>query len=178
MPGNPTPVPSAVVAHAAVTQQVLDGLLGQTVTDYCGKYGSVGDTINHCAHFVSHVLDLRIPGAALCSNVGNSTYTYEERRNGVCVRVNQVYNSCNGRAAFDAAVTCHTPRIIVATIADNVRGDNPPVVGDHPRKHIGFLLGTNVYHYSNTRDAVVCQPVGEFASHYGSRTVLYVSDLP
>src|SRR5258707_1202361 len=88
MPDSPLPVD-------------LDKLLGQTVETYCGKYGSVGDDINHCAHFVSHVLGLRLPNAALCSNVGGTRYPFEERAKGFCIRVNQVFNSCKNRAFWD-----------------------------------------------------------------------------
>jgi hypothetical protein len=162
----------------------LDAFLGKTIDEVCGKYGGVGDGINHCAHFVSHVLQLRIPGAALCSNVGDdddvvnpNKWKYAERHNGFCVRVNQVFNSCNNRMRFDfqpATATC----LIVATLEGNIEKESPLTIGSSSNKHIGFLVGSDVYNYSNTRDKVVKVPTSEFKSHYGSKTILLRCDLP
>jgi hypothetical protein len=157
----------------------LDGYLGQSVSTWCGKYGAAGDDDNHCAHFVSHVLHLRIPGAALCSNVDGSTYSYEDRNQGYCIRVNQIFNSCQGRVAWtsalDGASGCY---LAVATIPENVTKQSPPTVGSMRKKHIGFFSCGSVYHYSNTRDKVIKVPIGEFKTHYGPRTALFRADLP
>jgi hypothetical protein len=173
----PQPIPAPTVACQSARPINLDGYLGQTVVDFCGKYGSVGDAFNHCAHFVSHVLGLRIPGAALCSNVGDSTYTYAERAQGYCVRVNQVFNSCENRARWsddDLGGSC----LIIATIEANIESRSSLTIGQMTTKHIGFNVCGQVYHYSNRVDQVIRQPVGEFRNHYGARTVLLRCDLP
>jgi hypothetical protein len=174
----PLPIPCTDTANCT-RLSTLDGYLGKSVNDWCGKYGSVGDDDNHCAHFVSHVLSLRIPGAALCSNVGESTYTYAQRHEGFCVRVNQIFNNCQGRAAwngaFDTASGCY---FVVATIAANVTNQSPPTVGTMRKKHIGFFTCGMVYHYSNGRDKVIMVPLSEFKRHYGGRTLLFRADLP
>jgi hypothetical protein len=173
----PQPIPSPTVASQSARSINLEGYLEQTVVNFCGKYGSVGDAFNHCAHFVSHVLSLRIPGAALCSNVGDSTYTYAERAQGYCVRVNQVFNSCQGRARWsddDLDGSC----LIIATIEANIESQSPITIGQMSTKHIGFHVSGQVYHYSNREDKVIKQAVGEFRNHYGARTVLLRCDLP
>lgn len=176
----PQPIPAETVAAVAASSLNLDGCLGKTVDDFCGKYGKVGDGINHCAHFVSHVLELRIPNAGLCSNVGSneeSKWEYKDRMKGFCVRVNQVFNSCNNRAYWDgksAPATC----LIVATIQANIESKTPLTIGSMTTKHIGFLVGDQVYHYSNTQDKVIKMPASEFKNHYGAKTILLRCDLP
>jgi hypothetical protein len=61
MPEGPQPIPTDNQSQLAAKSINLDGYPGQAGVDFCGKYGSE----NHGAHFVSHVLQLRSPGAAL-----------------------------------------------------------------------------------------------------------------
>lgn len=175
---DPQPIPTDNLSIIAAKSINLDGYLGQSVVDFCGKYGSVADSQNHCAHFVSHVLQLRIPGAALCSNVGGSSYSYEDRRKGFCVRVNQIFNSCSNRARWDDR---HLPAgvcFVVATVESNIESENPLRIGEMRKKHIGFYSGGQVYNYGNTNDAVRKTPLADFKRHYGAKTVLLKSDLP
>ena len=178
MPEGPQPIPTDNQSQVAAKSINLDGYLGKTVVDFCGKYGSKGDSENHCAHFVSHVLQLRIPGAALCSNVGGSSYTYEERRTGFCVRVNQVFNSCANRARWDDKNLPSDVCFVVATLEANIESSNPLTIGSMSKKHIGFYSGGHVYNYSNTADAVRKTPLADFKRHYGANTILLKADLP
>jgi hypothetical protein len=173
----PGPIPSGTQAVLAVGTTTLEPLLGQTVTEFCGKYGKVADSFNHCAHFVSHVLTLRVHAAALCSNVDGSTYPYEDRRNGFCIRVNQVFNATKNRRRWtsdDKPGKC----LIVATIKDNIFQTDPVTIGDQSKKHIGFFVNGTIYHYSNTKDRVIKQSLGDFKNHFGAATVLLMADLP
>jgi hypothetical protein len=182
----PKPIPSETVGAVAASALNLDTYLEKSVDDICGKYGGIGDSINHCAHFVSHVLKLRIPGAALCSNVGDDDdvvnphkWKYAERHDGFCVRVNQVFNSCGNRMHYDFQVANGT-FLIVATLKDNILTESPLTIGTASKKHIGFLVCNHVYHYSNksANDKVIKQPVTEFENHYGAHTILLRCDLP
>ena len=175
--GWPLFIPPQNLAANTAQSTNLDDYLGKTIEEVCGKYGTVNDDVNHCAHFVSHVLALRLPGAALCSNVGGSTYTYEERNDGYCVRVNQVFNSCNNRRKWSDD-TAGTKCFIVATIPANIESQDPLTIGQMSRKHIGIYSTGFVYHYSNTQDKVVKVTTKEFSSHYGKDTVLLGADLP
>lgn len=171
-------IPSLALSAVSVSIENLDALKGKHIDEICGKYHKDKDKkINHCAHFVSHVMELRITGAALCSNVEGTEYSYEERRNGFCIRVDQVFNSCANRSEFADDVLVKK-RIIVATIPANYTDKANVKIGDNERKHIGFLIGANVYHYSNSKKQVVCVPVSEFKRHYGAGTILFVADLP
>ena len=174
-PDAPSPIPS-VVGGAVVNAAMLDGLVGKELDAICGKYGSKGDTFNHCAHFVSHVLQLRIPGAVLCSNAEESKWTYAQRREGFCIRVNEVFNSLKNRAIYVEAEPGSF--LMVATTKGNITSKKPLTIGTSSVKHIGFASDGNVYHYSNLQDKVVKVLIAEFAKHYGGETILMRADLP
>ncbi len=180
MPDMPAPIPSEDIGTNAASQLNLEPYIGKSVVDFCGKYGSVGDSENHCAHFVSHVLQLRIPGAALCSNVGGeeSSWSYVERRNGYCVRVNQVFNSCKNRARWNDNSIPRVPFFVVATVPANIESEDPLTIGTMSRKHIGIYVGGMIYNYGNASDAVRKVSVATFKHHYGATTVLLKADLP
>jgi len=177
MPGGPLPIPSSTVSAVAAGTPTLEGWVGKTLDDFCGQYGSAGDAFNHCAHFVSHVLKLHIPGAALCSNVDGTKYKYEDRRAGFCIRVNEVFNSLANRDFFEAKSATGT-FLMVATIADNITSKKPLLIGTMSKKHIGFAENGMVYHFSNLRDVVVKQSFAEFGDHYSKKTVLLRADMP
>lgn len=170
-----TPIPSGTLSQNATTPNNL--MIGKTVEEFCGKYGSKGDDDNHCAHYVSHVLGLRIPGAALCSNVGDNTWGYENRRNGYCVRVNQIFNSCSNRM-FWPEETPTGKCFWVATIPGNILTRDPLTIGTHRRKHIGIYMDGQVYQYSNTIDKVAVKSVAQLQHLYGPKTVMLKCDLP
>lgn len=170
-------IPSANLA-SNLSVVTLDAYLGQSVTDFCGKYGEVGDSMNHCAHFVAHVLSLRVVGAALCSNVGGSNYPASQRGQGFCIRVNEIFNICSNPARVKLASQPTTKCFIVATTEGNIIRESPIAIGDHPKKHIGIFMDGNVYNFSNTKDAVVKVSLGHFKNHYGAKTILLMADLP
>lgn len=174
---GPAPIPS-VVAGVTASPIILNGWVGKTIEDICHRYGKTGDTINHCAHFVSHVLQLRIPGAALCSNVNtdDKRFVYAERAQGYCVRVDEVFNSCNNRALYLEKEGGSF--LMVATYASNITSKDPLTIGNAKTKHIGIVDSGYVYHFSNGQDKVVQQTVGEFAKHYGQKTILLRCDMP
>ena len=178
MPEGPAPIPGDNQGVIAAKNINLETYLGQSVVDFCGTFGSVADSEDHCAHFVSHVLQLRIPGAALCSNVGSSSYTYEDRRKGFCIRVNQVFNSCQNRARWDDAKLPTDVCFIVATVEANIERKSPLTIGSMRQKHIGFYSGGWVYNYGNTNDTVKKTALADFKRHYGPRTILLRADLP
>jgi hypothetical protein len=178
MTDGPAPIPGDNQGVIAAKALKLEGYLGQSVVDFCGKYGSIGDSENHCAHFVSHVLGLRIPGAALCSNVAGSAYAYEDRRKGFCIRVNQVFNSCSNRVRWSDAAAPATVCFIVATLEANIESESPLTIGSMRKKHIGFYSDGWVYNYGNTADKVRKTSLGDFKRHYGAHTILLKADLP
>jgi hypothetical protein len=132
---------------------------GQAITAICTT-GFTNADMNHCAHFVSHALDLTI--GTLCGSMGWAT-----RGQGATIRVNEVFNYCTNRGAWDARDGTWNACLIFVTVNGNVTGD-PPIMGDHPRKHIGLHMGGEVWHYSNGQDRVIRESVAEFQARFRS----------
>ncbi|MFC4161370.1 hypothetical protein [Chitinimonas lacunae] len=133
-----------------ITQATLQGYVDQTIGDICGNNYAPADA-NHCAHFVSHVLNLA--HGTLCGDMQYST-----RRTGASIRCNELYNSLNSRGPWADRPTAADGLLIFVLSARNVVGN---VMGSVPQKHVGIHFGGKVYHYSNSQDKVVCDPTVE-----------------
>lgn len=115
---------------------------------------------NHCAHFVSHMLDYDFPSAASCK-----TYTLPDKRNnkvtGGAIRVNEIYNRIiKARKMPVSDNACFALGLIFVTQKRNM-GVNGRM-GDKRYKHIGILLGQWVYHYGNTYNKVKKERLSSF----------------
>jgi hypothetical protein len=132
---------------------------------------------NHCAHFVCHVMGYNhIPGALKCTVRGMGG------TNGVHIRVNEVFNYAPDRQMWRAGTELSEPRLVVATIAQNVHGAQAPTVGQHRRKHIGIYTAGLIWHYSTHRTSVFADLPGDWRRRmeqtYGANgeyTVLFLS---
>jgi len=76
-----------------VTVQTLDSYLGKHIRDICGN-GYVNDSDNHCAHFVSHVLNLKF--GATCHMLGNG------KGPAANVRVQEVFGRCSKAGTWES----------------------------------------------------------------------------
>jgi hypothetical protein len=121
---------------------------GKTVPQFC-NCGYVDMHQNHCAHFVSHVLDIEV--GLLCGSMAWAT-----RGRGVSLRVNQVFNSLTTRGRWDdasqlpAAVANCNAFLLFATIPDNVsEARGVLTMGSHHLKHVGIYRGGTVWNFSN-----------------------------
>ena len=156
---------------STVTKADLDTKVGKTISDFCSVM--TGASINHCAHFVSHALG--ITTGMVCGSMA-----YATRGTGASIRVNEVFNHCTDRGAWSALPAGYNACLIFVTLTSNVStaaGSTLPVMGTHPKKHIGVHLGGNVWHYSNGTDLVVCETVAKFETRfqgaYGPNISLY-----
>ena len=128
----------------------LNLLLDKTISDCC-ENGFTGSNINHCAHFVCHVIG------------GDFGYTCKKhtggRKPGANIRVQEVFAQCPrvGAWPYDGDDAC----LIFVTRKENVDVSKKAMV-NHPRKHVGIWQDGRVYHYSNRRDIVVRQTFDEF----------------
>lgn len=128
----------------------LESFVGKTIADCCAN-GFAGADINHCAHFVSHVV---------ASDFG---YTCKKhtggRKAGANIRVHEVFAECPrvGEWPWAGEGDC----LIFVTRKENVDLARKVMV-NHPKKHIGIWQDGHVYHYSNGRDRVVRQAFDEF----------------
>jgi hypothetical protein len=146
---------------------------GKSVEEFCTKFGKVGDKDNHCAHFVSHLLQLdrtAVSGAVLCTY---NTRLGKNDKPGYCIRVNEIYNHCQKLEAPDES-GC----IAYITLKTNIHRDGK--MFDNPTKHIGIYLAGVYWHYGNTLDKVrTYDSHAQWQNHYpDQKTVVKYTAFP
>lgn len=142
-----------------VTRAQLDAMVGRTIGDFCSVLTAAD--LNHCAHFVSHALD--VTTGMRCGNMQWAT-----RGTGVSIRVDEVFNHCTDRGPWASLPTGYNACLIFVTMAGNVTTPpgGLPTMGTQPRKHIGIHRGGDVWHYSNGQDRVIRETVAEFETRF------------
>ncbi len=125
--------------------------LHKGISDICPhKY--VG--LNNCAHFVGHALDIRL--GILC----NLTHKAESGR--ASIRVNDIYNNLMTTGLWkDRPQLAQGQQLLIfVTSAKHVDADD--IMNDNPHKHMGIVVGSSVYNYSNSHHKVVADTVQHF----------------
>jgi hypothetical protein len=142
----------------ALTEASLIALLGKHIRDICPN-GYAGDSDNHCAHFVSHVLGYQF--GATCRMMQGGTGTP------ACIRVQEVMLRCLQVGNWNDLPVPLFWGLVFITRAANV-DTRSRVMVNVPRKHIGIFFGgaRTIYHYSNSRHQVVSQTPDQFSHHY------------
>jgi hypothetical protein len=127
----------------------LDGYVGQNISAIC-TFGFISEVNhhNHCAHFVSHLLSLRV--GAKCAPKG------------VSIRVNEIFNRCRFRGDWDDLPTPRIYSLIFATQSTNMGHDGNMMNG--PKKHMGIWSYPYVYDYSTMNHQVLKELVPDFLS--------------
>lgn len=127
---------------------------------------------NHCAHYVSHVLDLRF------------SYNCVEYKGGKNapgnVRVHETFARCPLVGRFENA---DLSKVILVFVT---RGSNVDLsrkwMGNIPQKHIGIFCDGYIYHYSNSKNAVTKWTPGRFLSafqeYYTGNQELFFGTIP
>ncbi len=133
-----------------ITAPLLDSYLGAHIGLICPN-SNASDNDNHCAHFVSHVLSLAFG------------YTCGPSRP-ACMRVHEIFAKCVAPEALDACRANYGTGILFVTEERNVTMATQTMV-NVPRKHVGIVCGSDVWHYSNTQHRVVKQVVDSFIYH-------------
>ena len=141
---------------------------GKHIKEICDA-GFIGDEKNHCAHFVSHVLGFTF--GLTCRGLTGKGKT---RGN---VRVHEIFAKCPLVGKYSDGQAPNQGLMFV-TDASNV-DLGTKAMKNMPKKHIGIYVGGFVWHYSNTKDEVVKQPVAQFSKHYpGSNVTLFYGSFP
>ena len=144
----------------------LASYVGQDIKEICNT-GYEAANVNHCAHFVSHVLGIKL--GLVCGSM-----KWETRGEGTSLRVNEIYNACSPRGDWDSRPAAIGRCLVFATTPGNMSGDD---MGEHPRKHIGIFIEDTIWHYSNGGDKVVTDSptsfLNKFKGVYGASTKLY-----
>lgn len=137
-------------------RQSLDSYLGKNISEICGN-GYTDNLLNHCAHFVAHVLGLSV-GYTCRNQTGGKEF-------GACIKVHHLFAHCVKVGTWASKPDELDACLIFITHASNVNVGKKEMV-NHPRKHVGIFREGSVTHYSNTMDRVTRQSVEQFSHHY------------
>jgi hypothetical protein len=126
-----------------LTENQVSAYVGKNIGDICeNKFNDTNQ--NHCAHFVSHVLGIKL--AVLCGDLNFST-----RHTGATIRCNELYNNLPSRGLWTSKPTIPGPLLIFITSASAVKENIMQAV---PQKHVGIYFSGPVYNYSNAHAKV------------------------
>lgn len=143
----------------------LDSYLGRSISLICPNgYDKASE--NHCAHFVSHALQLGF----------GYTCTHGRAQAGAAnVRVQELFPQCQVRREIAECPTTGEGLVFVS----NKANFHPGHIDNVPKKHVGIMLNGRIWHYSNAKQKVVVQNVGEFLFHYPRQSnALWFGSLP
>lgn len=133
----------------------LEALLGKNINQICPN-GFHDAGLNHCAHFVGHVLGLRSPYTCAQFTGG--------RKEPANIRVHETFAQCS-RVGHWKDADLSRPQMCFVTRRDVVDIERK-TMANIPQKHIGVFCGGMVYHYSNGRDKVVKQKPADFLTTF------------
>lgn len=153
----------------AITVIDLVDYEGKHIKEICSS-GFVGDEKNHCAHFVSHVLGF---------GFGLTCRALTGKGHGKAnVRVQEIFAKCPKVGRWVDGDAAPAQGLMFVTDDTNVNL-TAKIMKNVPKKHIGIYVGGDVWHYSNSRDKVVKQPVSQFSKHYpGDNITLFYGTFP
>lgn len=137
---------------------------GKTIADFC-EVGYTDGSLNHCAHWVSHVL-----GYAYDTTCRNMKTPKDKSAKGAMIRVHEVFARCPEVGNWSDKPTNLTWCLAFVTAKNNVDVSKKKMA-NVPKKHIGIFDGTNVWHYSNTKDKVVKVSPADFQKHYSGSDI-------
>jgi len=128
----------------AIALTTLESYVGKSIADLCQNHFSTPDQ-NHCAHFVSHALNIQV--GVLCGDMN-----YATRKTGATMRCNELYNNLSKKGPWAAKPDKADGILIFVTASRNVVGG---VMSNIPQKHVGIHFGGKVYNFSNSQHKVI-----------------------
>jgi len=138
--------------------------LGHHISYLCKASLGTEDKKNHCAHFVSHVMEYELSGTT-CKNL-----TLEDKKTvekGATIRVNDIFNKTLSNSLWDSRPGCISSCLMFVTISSNViKNGARLIMKNHRKKHIGIVHQGKVWNYSNSKNKVVADTVEEFIRKY------------
>lgn len=152
------------------TAREMEGYVNKNISEICGC-AFHDNSLNHCAHFVCHVCELRFGYTCFQITGRGSAETSAN------VRVHEVFAQCRRVGAWaDKPADLRTGFIFVTRASDvNVR---TKVMNNVPRKHIGIFIERDVWQYKNRFRHVIKQTPAEFGQHYGSGYATFFGEFP
>lgn len=147
-----------------IDASLLNSYVGKNIKDIC-MFGFTDDKKNHCAHFVSHVLNL------------DFGYTCGGKAN---LRVHEIFQRCPHVYEFDRCPSVITGLIFVSQFR-NFRARTQTIRLGDKKRHIGIIYNGNIWHYSNlsSNEKVIIQQMPQFLNHYRrQRNALWFGEIP
>lgn len=127
-----------------VSGAVLQAYVGKSIASVCTN-GFSSPSQNHCAHFVSHALGIKL--GMLCGDM-----KFETRKTGSSIRCDELYNRLARRGQWDERPKVADGILIFVLSAKHVIGN---VMSNHPQKHVGIHHAGKVFNFSNSQGKVV-----------------------
>lgn len=129
----------------AVLMTDLQGYVGKSIGEICENHFD-SSSQNHCAHFVSHALGLKL--GMLCGDM-----KFETKKTGASIRCDELYNYLSQKGPWDQRLSQGFGCILIfVTSAKNVRSN---FMSPAPQKHVGICCGGQVFNFSNSQHRVI-----------------------
>ncbi|PYX49427.1 MAG: hypothetical protein DMG79_08715 [Acidobacteria bacterium] len=152
----------------AITSTELNKFINKNIKQICGN-SYVEPKDNHCAHFVSHVMDYEFGYTCKAAGTG--------KVDGANLRVHEVFARCPSVGAWDDRPATLDPCLVFVTATSNVNVV-AKTMANVPKKHIGIFVGGTIWHYSNAQHKVITQVPGDFVHHYpGPDIALFYGEM-
>jgi len=153
-----------------ITQAALDSWLGKSMSDICPN-GYDSTSLNHCAHFVAHAANMSF--GYTCKMQAGGT---GEAAN---LRVHEVFAQCATKQEIPKTGPGLSGIIFISSQGSFVTKGGTTKLSNVPKKHIGFILNSMVWHYSNSQNKVIKQTTTAFRRHYSGQTnALWFGSMP
>ena len=141
-----------------ITLSTLQGYVGKPISDICSN-GFTSASQNHCAHFVSHVHEIKL--GMLCGDMA-----YKTKKSGASVRVDEVYNKLTSKGPWDKKPAISNGLLIFVLSKRNIVNG---MMLNVPQKHVGIHFSGKVFNFSNSQHKVVVdQSVDAFLRKFDS----------
>ena len=153
----------------AITATDLNQFVNKSIGQICGN-GYVDPSDNHCAHFVSHVMDYEF--GYTCKTAGSG------KVDGANLRVVELFPRCPSVGRWVDKPGTLDPCLVFVTDKSNVNV-TAKTIANVPKKHVGIFIGGTIWHYSNAQHKVVTQSPEDFVHHYpGPHIELFYGEMP
>lgn len=128
----------------ATTLASLRSYVGKSIGDICST-GFSTPTQNHCAHFVSHALGIKL--GMLCGDMA-----WKTKKTGASIRCDELYNRLTFKGKWEDKPALADGLLIFVISAANVGNG---FMYNVPQKHVGIYCGGQVFNFSNSQHQVV-----------------------
>jgi hypothetical protein len=127
-----------------ITMTELLAYVNKPISDVCFNDFSSADQ-NHCAHFVSHALNIQI--GMLCGDMA-----FKTKKTGGSIRCDEIYNGLRSKGPWSEKPDADNGLLIFVLSAKNISQGRMQNV---PQKHVGIHFMGQVFNFSNSQHKVV-----------------------